>query len=120
MRTLRTIISLILVMAMALFTVPLAAQDAAAGKKVYKRACASCHGSTGKGNGPAAIALDPKPADLTDGRLTGKTDDEIKKVILSGGAANGLAATMPAFKGQVSDAQIADVIVFLRGLEGGK
>ena len=27
--------------------------------------CASCHGSAARGDGPAAAALDPRPADLT-------------------------------------------------------
>ena len=33
------------------------------GKKIAQVNCASCHGNTGKGNGPAAMALSPKPAD---------------------------------------------------------
>jgi mono/diheme cytochrome c family protein len=39
------------------------------GKKVAQVNCASCHGSTGKGNGPAAMALSPKPADWTSRRF---------------------------------------------------
>ncbi|MDO5621130.1 MAG: cytochrome c [Paracoccus sp. (in: a-proteobacteria)] len=27
--------------------------------------CASCHGDSGKGNGPAAAAMNPQPSDLT-------------------------------------------------------
>src|SRR5262245_59283715 len=34
-------------------------------KETYDRLCASCHGTDGKGDGPAAAALDPKPTDLT-------------------------------------------------------
>lgn len=34
-------------------------------KEVFDRYCASCHGTNAKGDGPAASALDPKPADLT-------------------------------------------------------
>ena len=33
------------------------------GEKVAKVNCASCHGNKGKGDGPAAVALNPKPAD---------------------------------------------------------
>ena len=33
------------------------------GEKVAKINCVSCHGPLGKGNGPAAVALNPKPAD---------------------------------------------------------
>lgn len=36
------------------------------GTEIYRAQCASCHGSTGAGDGPLAATLDPKPADLTD------------------------------------------------------
>ena len=35
------------------------------GPDLYHAHCAPCHGSGGKGNGPAAAALNTKPADLT-------------------------------------------------------
>jgi mono/diheme cytochrome c family protein len=35
------------------------------GREMFDSYCAACHGRTGKGNGPAATALTPKPADLT-------------------------------------------------------
>jgi mono/diheme cytochrome c family protein len=35
------------------------------GKLEYTRACASCHGASGKGDGPVAKSLIKKPADLT-------------------------------------------------------
>lgn len=31
----------------------------------YMNLCADCHGTTGKGNGPAAAGLNPRPSDLT-------------------------------------------------------
>jgi mono/diheme cytochrome c family protein len=37
----------------------------ASGAEMYKEYCASCHGVTGKGDGPAAPALKSQPADLT-------------------------------------------------------
>jgi mono/diheme cytochrome c family protein len=37
----------------------------AAGEALYRRYCASCHGSAGRGDGPAALALSPPPTDLT-------------------------------------------------------
>jgi len=37
----------------------------ASGAEMYKEYCASCHGLTGKGDGPAALALKSHPADLT-------------------------------------------------------
>jgi mono/diheme cytochrome c family protein len=35
------------------------------GADLYLRYCASCHGPVGRGDGPAAAALQPPPADLT-------------------------------------------------------
>jgi mono/diheme cytochrome c family protein len=35
------------------------------GKKTYMSYCASCHGTDGTGNGPAAIAMNTPPTDLT-------------------------------------------------------
>lgn len=36
-----------------------------AGKREFQRSCAACHGADAKGTGPAANALNVKPADLT-------------------------------------------------------
>ena len=35
------------------------------GKREFQRSCATCHGVDATGNGPAAAALNVKPADLT-------------------------------------------------------
>ena len=37
----------------------------ASGAEMYTAYCASCHGKTGKGDGPAAVALKVPPPDLT-------------------------------------------------------
>lgn len=39
--------------------------SAASGKEMFTNYCASCHGKTGRGDGPAAGALKVAPADLT-------------------------------------------------------
>lgn len=44
-------------------------QHLAHGRDVYIRQCASCHGVTGDGNGPAAKYLDPPPRDYRLGRF---------------------------------------------------
>jgi high-affinity iron transporter len=38
----------------------------ARGAQVYRENCASCHGNLGRGDGPMAAGLDPKPANLAD------------------------------------------------------
>jgi mono/diheme cytochrome c family protein len=45
--------------------VPASATSAASGKEMYVAYCASCHGLDGKGQGPAAVALNRRPVDLT-------------------------------------------------------
>jgi high-affinity iron transporter len=40
---------------------PRTALDLAEGKRIFDQSCASCHGATGKGDGPAGVALTPKP-----------------------------------------------------------
>ncbi len=45
--------------------VPAAQTDPSSGAEMYKSYCAACHGTEGKGNGPAAKALTKAPADLT-------------------------------------------------------
>ena len=38
----------------------------ARGEALYAQLCASCHGATGAGDGPASAGLDPPPIDFTD------------------------------------------------------
>jgi cytochrome c oxidase cbb3-type subunit 3 len=93
------------------------AADAEQGKKLYGQFCASCHGQSGKGDGPAAAALNPKPRDHTDKELMGKmSDDEMLKVIKNGGASVGKSPLMPPWGAALKDNQINDVIAYIRTL----
>jgi mono/diheme cytochrome c family protein len=51
---------------------PIPRTSAASGKDMFKEYCAVCHGTEGKGDGPAASALMKRPADLT--QLTRKNN----------------------------------------------
>ena len=62
------------------------------GKRVAQANCASCHGAGGKGDGAAAMALNPKPADWTSARIQGETDGELFWKITTGHGA------MPAWR----------------------
>src|SRR5262245_59465012 len=42
--------------------------DLAAGASLYRATCAGCHGTEGKGDGPAGVKLDPRPSDFHDGK----------------------------------------------------
>jgi cytochrome c oxidase cbb3-type subunit 3 len=93
------------------------AADAEQGKKLYGQFCASCHGQSGKGDGPAAAALNPKPRDHTDKETMSKlSDEELFKVIKNGGASVGKSPLMPAWGASLKDEQIRDVMAYVRTL----
>jgi len=56
---------------------PTNAETIAQGKKVADVNCVSCHGAKGKGDGAAAVALNPKPADWTSAKVQVESDGEI-------------------------------------------
>jgi mono/diheme cytochrome c family protein len=56
---------------------PADAQTVAQGKKVAEVNCVSCHGAGGKGDGAAAVALNPKPANWTTAKVQSESDGEI-------------------------------------------
>lgn len=47
-------------------SVPAEAPSLARGAQVYRENCVSCHGAAGRGDGPEAASLDPRPASLAD------------------------------------------------------
>ena len=47
------------------------------GAKLAQVNCASCHGAKGKGDGAAAVALNPKPADWTSKKVQDESDGEL-------------------------------------------
>jgi len=54
------------------------------GAKVAQLNCAPCHGPKGKGDGAAAVALNPKPADWTSAAVQAETDGELFWKIATG------------------------------------
>lgn len=65
-------------------------------QELFTQRCVTCHGADGKGTGPAAASLTPKPRDYTDAAWQSSiTDDDLRKVIVKGGAAAGKSALMP-------------------------
>jgi mono/diheme cytochrome c family protein len=90
---------------------PAHAQDA---KQLYEKSCVTCHGPSGKGDGPAGKLLKPPPADLA-AATKGKADADIAKVIKEGGKAVGKSAAMPAYKGKLTDEQVQGVVQYVKG-----
>ena len=98
-------------------TVVLAQGNAAKGKDLFAQHCASCHGPTGKGDSPAAAALNPKPADLTNkAYMAGLKDQYLFDLIQKGGAAVGKSPLFPPFGSKLKDGDIRDVIAYVRSL----
>ena len=90
--------------------------DAAKGKEIYAKSCASCHGTTGKGEGAAAAALNPKPKDLTDKAYVSKLDDKyLQNVISKGGAGVGKSPLMPPWS-TFKDEDVQNLIAYIRSL----
>lgn len=79
--------------------------------EVYRRQCVACHGETGEGNGPAAVAFNPKPANLTDPEfMSERTDEELLNVLRQGKGA------MPAFSAILSDEDLVRMVRYIRTL----
>lgn len=97
---------------------PASAEDLRAGRALFEDNCMPCHGAEGRGDGPGAEVLSPKPRDLTDpGVQASLTDARITQVVKAGGKASGMSDAMPAFGGTLSDEQVRTVVVFVRTLK---
>jgi mono/diheme cytochrome c family protein len=88
------------------------------GRAVYKTNCVSCHGETGKGDGPGAGVLKPPPRDHTDATyMATLTDDDIRKIITMGGAIKGKPG-MPSSP-QIRGAELDALVTYVRSLSAG-
>lgn len=93
-------------------TNPLASDNTAAtqGKQTYQKLCWTCHGQTGKGNGPTASGLNPKPVDFSADVFQQQTDGEIFWKISEG------RGSMAAYKNSLSAKQRWQIVNYLRTL----
>lgn len=80
--------------------------------------CAVCHGTDGDGKGPGAANLNPKPADFRSRKWQHSvTDATITKVIVYGGPAAGLSASMAANPDlETQPAVVAALVEHIRSL----
>ncbi len=91
--------------------------DPKAGKKTYGILCATCHGNSGKGDGPAAATLPTKPQNHTDGKyMNALTDKYVFDIIKGGGASVGKSPLMPPWGGQIDEQGIRNVVAYIRTL----
>ncbi len=80
------------------------------GRKIYLILCWSCHGVTGKGDGPAAAGLVPAPTDYTDDKAQQQTDGSIFWKITNG------RGTMASYRTILSDDQRWMLVNYIREL----
>ncbi len=65
-------------------------------REIFATRCAPCHGPGGRGDGPSAASLRPRPASFADSDWQrSASDDQIERAIREGGAALGKSAAMP-------------------------
>lgn len=101
--------------AVAVAAAPRSALSPAAAK--YEAVCARCHGLDGKGE-PALDSqqggMAPRP-DFTDPAWQARTrDEQIRRVVLEGGAAVGKSRDMPAWRGFFEDDELDDLVKKIR------
>ena len=65
---------------------PIAANESslAAGRKIYSKTCAMCHGKTGDADGPAVIELNIHPAKLSDPKVATESEGALFWKITTG------------------------------------
>lgn len=93
-----------------------AVADAARGELIFKKYCVLCHGEKADGNGVAAKIYNPPPANLT---LSAYSDEYKTGIIRDGGAAVGRSPSMPPWGKELDEAQIRDLVAYLRRIRIG-
>lgn len=89
------------------------------GTEIYEQHCASCHGDDGVGRPPAAPPLKANRAVTMDSAV-----NPIRAVLFGGyppgTAGNPRPYGMPPFGSTLSDAEVADVLTYIRGAWGNE
>jgi len=124
--TTRNTTTLVAALGLAALLVPSIAQagDAEAGKNTYTMFCVTCHGESGKGDGPVGMALQPPPRDFTSGDFKfdadgdGKpgTDADLKAVITEGAGKFGGSELMAPWS-SLAESDIDNLIAHIHSLK---
>src|SRR6185295_12911266 len=86
------------------------------GWPVYLDHCVECHGEGRRGDGDRSTRLEVHPVNLRDPLLLAtRTDDQLAKAISQGGAFVGRSKALPAFREELSERDILDLLALLRG-----
>jgi mono/diheme cytochrome c family protein len=79
------------------------------GQPLYQANCSLCHGELGASDGPASSSYDPRPTDLTIGKIPTDPDGKIFLVTKHG------KGKMPGMK-RLTDEQIWQIVAYVRTL----
>lgn len=74
----------------------------------FKAKCAMCHGPDGTGNTATGKALQVR--DLSSSDVQAQTDAQLNDIVTNG------KGKMPAYKGKLTNAQMKDLVAFIRSL----
>jgi mono/diheme cytochrome c family protein len=87
------------------------------GARLYVERCSPCHGDDGKGDGPGAAALVPRPKNFREPVFwQDRTANDLKAVVRKGK----VGTMMPPFAGVLSDAEIDAVVRYLGRFDPGR
>ena len=81
----------------------------AKGQDTFKAKCAMCHGADGSGATPMGKSMGMK--DLGSADIQRMSDADLTAAITNG------KGKMPAYKGKLTDAQIRDMVSYIRTLK---
>jgi mono/diheme cytochrome c family protein len=88
------------------------ANATALGQKLYIANCMTCHGQSGKGDGPGGAALEKRPADLGARIRSGETDGELFWKISEG------RSPMVSWRGSLSETQRWELVNYIKTFAG--
>ena len=80
------------------------------GRAVYQQNCSTCHGASGKGDGPTAFQCTNPPSNLCDSDIAEQSRRALFRRISRGGSG------MPAFERLLSEQDRSDVVEYVRSL----
>ena len=82
------------------------------GRTIYQQHCAGCHGPEGRGDGPQATSLSPRPGNLISAQTSAKSDQELMKIIAKGRPRTAMAG----WEDRLSAEEQAAVMAYIRSL----
>lgn len=89
-------------------------EQLAQGKDIFTKYCLTCHGSGGKGDGPGAATLQPKPADFTDPEHSSFYSDQGRIYLIKKGMKGTAMAT---WENVLSEEEILSVYAYVNSLK---